>query len=269
MSFLRIALWTIDGLIRLVSRFRSHAVLAYIQEPCGYRTLTVATARTPPCQPGKFLRVAVPAVAAAEFHPWSVVARTPTRSLFSSPPAPPLETGPPASQTTSTAALPADRVLHSLVLYVGGTGVAPALQRVLDVRRAAAGAEVHSADGKTGKEKSDTAAATDVALTVHLFDTSRPGRNDEGTPDAVDVAVDNAQVEVHASRGRPHLRALLNRHVVDKVLAAQDAGVVGATVGVFVCGPERFTQDALVSVSHFEAEFKQVKVLTEVESYAL
>ncbi|KAI9363532.1 hypothetical protein DFJ73DRAFT_956569 [Zopfochytrium polystomum] len=319
-----IALWTIDGLIRLVSRFRSHAVLAYTQEPCGYRTLTVATARAPHCQPGQFLRVAVPAVAAAEFHPWSVVRADSDSVTFL------FAAGPTAGNWTArvadhldsvgtqgslrlqgpfgrASALPADRALHSLVLYVGGTGVAPALsilQRVLDVRRGAAGAEVHAADGKTGKEKSDTvaaaaravglrvylfwaapagglaslsplrdllreAAATDVALTVHLFDTSRPGRDDDGAPDAVDVAVDNAQVEVHASRGRPHLRALLNRHVVDKVLAAQDSGVVGATVGVFVCGPERFMQDALVSVSHFEAEFKQVKVVTEVESYAL
>ncbi|KAI9339791.1 hypothetical protein DFJ73DRAFT_779220 [Zopfochytrium polystomum] len=323
-----IALWTIDGCIRLASRFKANNVIAYTKEECGYRTVTVSTARAVICKPGQFLRIAVPAVNPLEYHPWSVVRTTSDSVTFlfaESHGAPTQWTAKVAAYLDSASINPTDgskpprvhvqgpfglpsrlavehRQYHSIVLYVGGTGVAPALailQQILDERQSSSDADkVVTSDSKS---ETFTAAATrsvglhvylfwsapapgierltalqtllgdlagsDISLTMHLYDTSRPG---------IEVAVDvtaasggNQVVAIHATRARPHLRALLNRHVVDKVVAAQDAGAEAAKVGVFVCGPERFMEDALVSVAHFEKEYEKVQVVTEVESYAL
>ncbi|KAJ1548827.1 hypothetical protein HK405_014468 [Cladochytrium tenue] len=125
-----------------------------------------------------------------------------------------------------------------------------------------------------------------VQLMVELFDSSVPGvgvglANGEDSKletvavhgggdveeiQAVAGAGDFQPVTVRTHRARPHLRGLLNHHAVP-VLKAENGG--RGKLGVFICGPERFTEDGLLSVRTFQSENKQVDVVLEVESYAL
>ncbi|KAI9339779.1 hypothetical protein DFJ73DRAFT_565385 [Zopfochytrium polystomum] len=326
-----LALWTLDGFIRLASRFKANVVTNYVKEECGYRTVTVSTVRAVACKPGQFLRVAVPAVNALEYHPWSVLRATSDSVTFLFAPEagsdkqwtakvgkyldehavnPADGSKPPRFLLQGPFGLPSRLALehssyHSIVLYVGGTGVAPALailQHILDDRASdAENADKYLAtvDAKTetvtagsrtaalhvylfwaapapGIERLDALQAlirdvngSDVQLTLHLYDTSRPGRDVEDHAIAPTTTPAQPGLAIHATRARPHLRALMNRHVVEKVVAAQEAGAQSARVGVFVCGPERFMEDALASVASFQGEYRKVQVETEVESYAL
>ncbi|KAI9362456.1 ferric reductase like transmembrane component-domain-containing protein [Zopfochytrium polystomum] len=304
-----LVLWGIDGCLRFASRFKANTIVEYTTEECGYRTITVKTHRGTTCRPGQFMRVAVPAVSAFEYHPWSVLRATDTTVTFLFAPA----SSKPAQWTSKVvkyldesasdlnapgakppkvrlqgpfgraAGIAADfDAYHSIVLYVGGTGVAPALailDHILRTRESSSSSSSSSvaaaaADLVTSDTKSETpllreVAASDVALTLHLYDTSRPGFDVEAAAGAGgEVKLLDGGVAIHATRARPHLRALLNKHVLAKVVAAQEAGGT-ARVGVFMCGPESFMADGLASVAAFKSHNEKVVVDTEVESYAL
>ncbi|KAJ1558481.1 hypothetical protein HK405_013578 [Cladochytrium tenue] len=325
-----IALWTIDGILRLASRFKGNAVLNLEKEPGGFRTMTIATTRGAVCRPGHFVRICVPAVSIAEYHPLSVVRTTPesVTVMF----APDKESQWTARMTKhlesrlaaggkaplvqvqgpfgSVSRLASDPAVHSVVAYVAGTGAAPGFsilraaveqrQRAVDdaAEFLAAGdakkdGKSVSADAGTGvqlrrggprlylfwagagaglelaSEVVDLAravAASDATLTLHVFDTSEPG-----SERSVSVAGEVAElpgVEVHASRARPHLLALLNRHVREPAAASVD-GERAAPIGIFICGPDRFIEDSLASVSKFQRENRGMPVELEVESYGL
>ncbi|KAJ1565299.1 hypothetical protein HK405_012695 [Cladochytrium tenue] len=130
-----------------------------------------------------------------------------------------------------------------------------------------------------------------AALTVHVFDTSEPGlRGADGdvvdsTPlekdkeagwepaaTAATAAGEEGRVRVLRSRGRPYLRTLLNRHVLESATreraAASRAQRPAAAVGLFVCGPERFLEDAVESAAAFEGDHG-LRVDLETVSYSL
>ncbi|KAJ1540164.1 hypothetical protein HK405_011819, partial [Cladochytrium tenue] len=321
-----IALWTIDGVLRLASRFKGNVVVGIVEEPARFRTMTIATARGAVCRPGHFVRICVPAVSIAEYHPLSVVRSTPDsitlmfapdkESQWTARMTKHIETRlaaggkPPIAQVQgpfgSVSRLASDPSMHSLVAYVAGTGAAPAfaiLRAAVEQRLNAADnaeaaefltvgqrkdaaktvggtmvrAELHRAGPRLylfwsaagaglelASEVVDLARAvgtSDAMLTVHVFDTSEPG-SDRGVSVASEVA-ELPGVEVHASRARPHLLALLNRHVREPAVAASTDGERSAPVGIFVCGPERFIEDALASISRFQEKNRGIPVEVE------
>ncbi|KAJ1545722.1 hypothetical protein HK405_007728 [Cladochytrium tenue] len=327
-----IALWTIDGILRLASRVKGNAIVSLTQEPAGFRTMTIASTRGAVCRPGHFVRICVPAVSIAEYHPLSVVRATPDsitlmfapdkESQWTARMTKHIETRlaaggkPPIAQVQgpfgSVSRLASDPSMHSLVAYVAGTGAAPAfaILRAAVEQRLNAADNAEAAEFLTVGQRKDAAktvggttvraelrragprlylfwvasgaglelasevvdlaravGASDAMLTVHVFDTSEPG-----SVRAAAVAGELAElpgVEVHSSRARPHLLALLGRYVSGPVSSAVDAGGRPAPVGIFVCGPDRFIEDSLVSVTRFQQENRGVPVELEVESYGL
>ncbi|KAJ1555379.1 hypothetical protein HK405_002191 [Cladochytrium tenue] len=324
-----IALWTIDGILRLASRFKHNAILSLEKEPGGFRTMTIATSRGVDCQPGQFIRICVPAVSIAEYHPLSVVRATPEsvtvmfapdkESQWTARIAKHVEERlaaggmMPRAQVQgpfgSVSRLATDPSLHSLVAYVAGTGAAPGFAILRSaVRDAPAATAIGESDAVLVGAKKESAndanthalyesragprlylfwaaagaglelasevvdlaravAASDATLTLHVFDTSDPG-SERGVTVAGELN-ELPGVTVHASRARPHLLALLNRHVREPAAAAaSDRGHV-APVGIFICGPDRFIEESLSSVSKFQRENRGIPVELEVESYGL
>ncbi|KAJ1567461.1 hypothetical protein HK405_005888 [Cladochytrium tenue] len=144
------------------------------------------------------------------------------------------------------------------------------------------------------------ATRSTAALTVHLYDSSdalvapdepaartltrRPNNNSNNfgssnSKSAAAGADSSDSPTVLASTGRPHLRTLLNTHLRDPAAAAAAAAASAArpgaavppppTAGVFICGPDRFVQDAMAGIDEFAKRNRSIRVDLEVESYGL
>ncbi|KAI9339794.1 hypothetical protein DFJ73DRAFT_846172 [Zopfochytrium polystomum] len=111
------------------------------------------------------------------------------------------------------------------------------------------------------QELLETANISDssVKLSVHLFDTSSPGR---------DLAV-MSDVAAQVTRGRPHLKALMNKEISPLFALQGETPRSHQKLGVFLCGAKRFIEDSRICVESFERENNSILVDVEAEAFAL
>ncbi|KAJ3019721.1 UNVERIFIED_CONTAM: hypothetical protein HDU68_010528 [Siphonaria sp. JEL0065] len=285
-------LYSIDGLIRLSSKFSKDTITSVQFESCGYISVTVSTAKATNAKPGQFMRLCFPAVSQLEFHPLSIAKANENRVTFMFAPSKD-ETqwaGKVAKLLTTFATVGSSKmpIVHlqgpygreievsaesenynTVVFYVGGTGVAAcarAVNRVLRRNR-------DSIDGKQTKvlvvwscpySKMESLSHIQPWISkrdgfmdyivVELFET--------GQKTSHKMTKQLSRSMIHSNH-RADLRDLLRKYV-----RPSDFGVI-QNVGLFVCGPAAFTLAALKSVDSFEQENKGVRVTVEVESFDL
>ncbi|KAJ1561023.1 ferric/cupric-chelate reductase [Nowakowskiella sp. JEL0078] len=294
-------LYAIDGIIRVYARFVVEKVTSVIHEESGYCTITVKTNRASLVKPGQFMRVNFPNVSKLEYHAWSVagvdqdvltfVFATASNNekewtnklvkiLKSEPNQPVTLQGPYGIPNQLGLNAPNYDVL---VFYVGGTGVAPAFSVINSTLRhlKEKASFVNNEKPSFGNdEKTSPLVNTDNHQKVFLFWTSaaeniekhsliQDWTTEPHSPvvvrffDTSDPRTDSPKTN-SVSRNRPHLRALLNEYVVP--LASDFTNL---KVGIFICGPEGFTKDGLLSIERFQKNNAGVHITTEVESFAL
>ncbi|KAJ1557226.1 hypothetical protein HK405_000504, partial [Cladochytrium tenue] len=161
--------------------------------------------------------------------------------------------------------------LGCLVAYVGGSGVAMGLAvlRAVMERRAAAFA-ASTAAAVTAAAAVRGADGDVVVLTLPEMEAGWEAAATAAT--AMTATGEEGRVRVLRSCGRPYLRALLNRHVLESATreraAASRTQRPAAAVGLFVCGPERFLEDAVESAAAFEGDHG-LRVDLDTVSYSL
>ncbi|KAJ1568935.1 hypothetical protein HK405_012046, partial [Cladochytrium tenue] len=175
----------------------------------------------------------------------------------------------------------------AVVFFVGGSGIAPALaslHKLLGDPTLALGHDEKTSNVATEQPKRiflfwsaavcDESAGSAISvlapwttlakspvspLRVQVFDTSTPG---------LETGTVSLQNDTDYTRGRPHLLALLNRHVLPLTQKASDVGE-DLSVRVFVCGPSGFSDAALECAKVFKRQNHAVKLDVETESFAL
>ncbi|KAI9190692.1 uncharacterized protein BJ171DRAFT_615436 [Polychytrium aggregatum] len=141
-----------------------------------------------------------------------------------------------------------------LVAYVAGSGIAPAIPLISQARDTGDHVPkqtiliwVAAADNM--HEFSPIQDLREHGVKIILFNTSPKS---------------SAEPRADTHQGRPYLHSLLTAHVAPAF--ANEA--VKPKVGLFVCGPERFTEDALVAVDRFGAD-QNSRVAVHVESFEM
>ncbi|KAH8549522.1 hypothetical protein BGW37DRAFT_541261 [Umbelopsis sp. PMI_123] len=285
-----LCLYGIDGIIRLSSRFVKYPFVSVNHEDCGYFSIKVQRNKAE-VQAGQFMRIAIPDISNIEFHPFTVAESTEESITFVFAPnrqpgshsewtnrlAQALQTNPqrmvcmqgPYGKTMELVRDASD--MDAIVFYVGGTGITAALTGInslLDDMSICSHIGASTASKKVflfwaaGVEHIESfslirdlvanAAKISSSLLVHLFDTTDPG---------YDKAICNEKLVTH---GRPHMPALLNRHITPLF-----DNIKSLRFGVFICGPEGFVKDGMRGVNVFKQSNKNVHIAVEVESFCL
>ncbi|KXS13180.1 hypothetical protein M427DRAFT_34226 [Gonapodya prolifera JEL478] len=299
-------LYTIDLLLRLIQTLTTHRLttspISSSSPSPGDLSLLTVTLPTPlPALPGQFMRVTVPSASWWESHAWSIAGVKGNEVEFLVAPVKggwafekwtervlegvKKEGGIKISMQgpfgTPTRFVFPNATPHSAYVFiVGGTGLAPALfciRSLLSNPPITAGA---SSDAEkvlpdrppiylvwsVRSDRAHTLSALqpwlgpDSPLNVHVFDTSRAG-SDLGP---VSSPLPNPIAPL-VSRSRPGVRNILCK-VVERLGA--ETSVAVPRVEVFVCGPERMTNDVLADVKAVETSEKVV-IDVEVESFVV
>ncbi|KAJ1554058.1 hypothetical protein HK096_005180 [Nowakowskiella sp. JEL0078] len=285
-------LYTMDVFIRIYNSFTYTSIVSVVMEDSGLITLTAKFDE--PVGPGEFMRVKLASVSNFEFHPWSAIPNNngTLSFVFSADSSHPKEwsykamkslsenpnqsislQGPYGKKIQFTANKTREDVL---VFYVGGTGIAPAIAAISSILGPnVTESDPHVKQGKDSEQGNYTAVNADGTriflfwaassekinnfsliqpwlepnspVTVQLFDTS-----------ASAIESKSSLINQH----RPHLKGLLNKFISP---FTDD----NSKIGVFLCGPEGFVKDALLSIETFKKKNKNVRVTVEIESFAL
>ncbi|KAJ2963510.1 hypothetical protein NQZ79_g1607 [Umbelopsis isabellina] len=287
-----LCLYGIDVTTRLFALFVKYPILSVIYEDCGYYTVKIQTNKAVNARPGQFVRIAVPDISSTDYHSYTIAESTAESLTFVF--APNRRPGSYSEWTNKLAQVlqsnPQRKVciqgpygkrmgivdeassLDAFLFYVGGTGITPALAAIhslLDdmnndylLRGASAASKKIFLFWAAGVESMENFSlvhdwvTSDIDITspvvVRLFDTTDPG---------YDKTVGN---EALVTRGRPHITSLLNKHITPLIHNGKSL-----RLGVFICGPERFTDDGISGVNTFKIVNKNVSIKMEVESFFL
>lgn len=266
-------------------------ILSVTYEACGYYTVKIQTNKAANAVPGQFVRIGVPDISSTDYHPFTIAESTnksltfvfvPNRkpgsdSEWTNKLAQDLQTNAHRESCIqgpygkSMAIVEEASGLDAFIFYVGGTGITPALAGIQSIQddmnnglpKAASPTSkkifLFWSAGVKSMEKfsliqqwvsSNTNNTPPVV--VRLFDTTDHG---------YDKAVDNETLVI---RSRPHMTALLNQHI-SPIL---DDGKP-LRLGIFICGPESFTNDGISGIHAFKLANKNLSIKLEVESFFL
>ncbi|KAJ3047901.1 hypothetical protein HK097_011070 [Rhizophlyctis rosea] len=276
-----LCMYAVDGCMRLRDRLRSQRIVE-AGTSAGYTTLTVKTPKASTVRPGHFFRVIVPSVSKFESHPWSVAgvdsANETVMFFFAADKRIANHHAEWTSQLVDSVSTKEDTKsfgevslqgpygkhlamtspttkFDAYVLYVAGTGLAPALCAIQSLL-------------KTDKPiylfwtTSSPNATSLPILAPYLSPSTKP----HNLTVRIFSTSTSAPVPEDVEHHRPHLPMLLATHVSP---LASEFSSGALNVAVFVCGPGGFIKDALEGVRRFEGseEGRGIKVDVEIESY--
>ncbi|KAJ3021718.1 UNVERIFIED_CONTAM: hypothetical protein HDU68_009498 [Siphonaria sp. JEL0065] len=301
-------LYSIDGIVRLSTRFSSDVVSSVQFEECGYVTFTVATKKAAFAKPGQFMRVCIPSVAKFELHPLSIVKATDSSVTFLFAPstqerqwttllATHLQTYQTGGHSTfhnvkaqlqgpfgKSMELLESRVQDAIVFYVGGTGVAASIQaieQVLSLNRANKESKqikvflfwsshfTNLAQLSHLKSWILDNATQQQDIVVELFETFS---GSQPVQDMSEIQTPRTSDDTMAAE---NVFLNLRRAELDCLLEKHvsplrtEESADVFELGIFICGPGSFTKDALKAVEQYSKQEKGIRTHVEIESFDL
>ncbi|KAJ3030845.1 UNVERIFIED_CONTAM: hypothetical protein HDU68_007620 [Siphonaria sp. JEL0065] len=275
-----LGMYTIDGILRLYSRYTIDKVSAVLFEKPEYVTLTISTTKACRSLPGQFMRVCLPAISKTEMHPWSIVKSTETsvsfmfrrdglvvgswtdlvvKHLMEKYGRDDVEGVDVVLQGPFGAPLDVGGEKDVLVFFVGGTGLSAYLDAIRHVVMA-------FSNGQQGNVlvvwSTRGVEASSLSHLWELQELAGAGNNGKLVVEAIETKGDGS--------GRVDLNQVLEKYVSPLVRSGNDKNCRALEVGVYICGPAGFNKDAMKAAHVFSKKAgKGVKLEVDIGSYEL